>query len=270
MSYTPKNLYPPFSSSSVNWGYWSQTSETLNGQPCFARSGAWQGLCNEIYLDVGTYTYSCYIKSAALRERSALNIEPNNSSEYAHYSDRATIEYLYSEYFDIPGDNTWRRYYLIVRVTSAGYVAPRAESRFNLSTAMTISAPQLEVGDEMTDYEPYNCTWYIGLDGELHNTQFIDLPAAAMSQPYPYALWRITPGVNDGYPYNMLLPDIARQNGAFENCTSLQIVRIPKTVKAIGDNAFTGTNLKSVIIASDCEYSESSFPEDCKIYFYPD
>ena len=56
--------------------------------------------------------------------------------------------------------------------------------------------------------------------------------------------------------------------GAFENAEKLRKIVIPESVKKIGENSFSGTALESVKIASDCEYSESSFPEGCEIGFY--
>ena len=58
--------------------------------------------------------------------------------------------------------------------------------------------------------------------------------------------------------------------GAFENAEKLRKIVIPESVKKIGARSFLGTDLKSIKIASDCEYSESSFPEGCKIEFYSD
>ncbi|MDE5936604.1 MAG: leucine-rich repeat domain-containing protein [Ruminococcus sp.] len=56
--------------------------------------------------------------------------------------------------------------------------------------------------------------------------------------------------------------------GAFENAEKLRKIVIPESVKKIGTKSFSGTALKSVKIASDCEYSATSFPEDCEIEFY--
>ncbi len=56
--------------------------------------------------------------------------------------------------------------------------------------------------------------------------------------------------------------------GAFENAEKLRKIIIPESVKKIGKKSFSGTALKSVKIASDCEYSVSSFPEGCEIEFY--
>lgn len=52
------------------------------------------------------------------------------------------------------------------------------------------------------------CTWFIDADGLPTNIKFIDIPEEAMTKPYPKSVWRITPNINDGLPYNDLLPDI--------------------------------------------------------------
>lgn len=58
--------------------------------------------------------------------------------------------------------------------------------------------------------------------------------------------------------------------GAFCNDRSLSIVSIPRSVKKIGRFAFRNTSLTSVMIANDCEYFPTSFPDGCTINFYPD
>lgn len=58
------------------------------------------------------------------------------------------------------------------------------------------------------------------------------------------------------------------RKGAFKNASHLEKVYIPETVKKIGAESFAGTALKSVKISADCEYSESSFPDECRIEFY--
>lgn len=58
--------------------------------------------------------------------------------------------------------------------------------------------------------------------------------------------------------------------GAFCNDSSLSIISIPRSVKKIGRFAFRNTSLTSVMIAQDCEYYPTSFPDGCTINFYPD
>lgn len=111
-------------------------------------------------------------------------------------------------------------------------------------------------------------SWYMGADYPT-NDKFPELPAAAMNKPYPKALWRIDPQINGGYPYHELLPEVPLL-GAFANAVNLKTVRIPETVKTIGRYAFRNTQLTSVTIARDCEYSPTSFPDGCVVNFYPD
>jgi hypothetical protein len=112
-------------------------------------------------------------------------------------------------------------------------------------------------------------SWYIGEDGYPTNDEFPDLPAAPMTEPWPYAYWRIDPLVNNGYPFNELMPGLVRKGpGAFCNAGKLTRVRIPESVKTIGKEAFRNTALRSVTIAPDCTYSETSFPPGCEISYY--
>lgn len=112
-------------------------------------------------------------------------------------------------------------------------------------------------------------SWYMGADGYPTNDQFPELPTVAMAKPYPKALFRTDLQVNNGYPFNELMPEDP-QLGAFANSTNLKTVRIPETVKTIGRYAFRNTQLTSVTIASDCEYYPTSFPDGCVVNFYPD
>ncbi len=104
--------------------------------------------------------------------------------------------------------------------------------------------------------------WYYSNDRLTHE-DMPDAPEKAMSKPYPKALWRI----DDDIPYHELLP-LEKPSGAFMNAVKLEYVRIPTSVQKIGRYAFTNTALRKVSIPSDCEYSETSFPENCLIEFY--
>lgn len=108
-------------------------------------------------------------------------------------------------------------------------------------------------------------------NNKLTNTDFVNLPSAPFHD-YPLMFWRINQDINNGMPYIPLMLDIPESapNGAFENATYLKKVVIPKSCKSIGAKAFAGTLLTSVTIASDCTYSETSFPNGCVVNFYPD
>lgn len=138
--------------------------------------------------------------------------------------------------------------------------------------------------------------WKMGANGEPYHEYLAELPEAPLKQPYPKAVWRIKDGrpyhdfllplaetplakpypktvwrtdplVNGGKLFHDLLP-IPEPLGAFRNAKHLTAARIPESVKKIGTEAFRYTALEKVKIASDCEYSETSFPERCKVEFY--
>lgn len=54
----------------------------------------------------------------------------------------------------------------------------------------------------------YENAWYMSEDGYPKYSLFPELPTAAMMKPYPKALWRIDPQINNGYPYHELLPNV--------------------------------------------------------------
>lgn len=58
--------------------------------------------------------------------------------------------------------------------------------------------------------------------------------------------------------------------GAFANASVLREVHIPKSVMYIGESAFRNTSIAEVTINSQCKYYPTSFPDFCKINFYPD
>ena len=83
------------------------------------------------------------------------------------------------------------------------------------------------------------------------------------SEPYPYSVMIQKEGEYPKYPYLDII-DV----GAFANATKLKYVRIPESVKKIGEYAFRNTLLTSVTIARDCEYYPTSFPDGCVVNFY--
>lgn len=117
----------------------------------------------------------------------------------------------------------------------------------------------------------------------------------AYSEPLPYKVFRQNENINNGYPYikdsNEYLsvlkspfpqtifiqskneyPKFSNLKpidaGAFCYASNLRTMKIPKSVKYIGETAFRHTTLTEVTIATDCVFYPTSFPEGCKINFY--
>lgn len=115
------------------------------------------------------------------------------------------------------------------------------------------------------------------------------------SIPIPYKVFRQNENINNGYPYikdsNEYLSVLKSpfpqtifiqskneypkfyhlkpiDTGAFCYASNLKTVKIPKSVKYIGETAFRHTALTEVTIAADCKYYPTSFPDGCKINFY--
>lgn len=112
--------------------------------------------------------------------------------------------------------------------------------------------------------------WTMTADGgRARDAADIDIPEYQV--PIPLAAWRIEQGYNGGFPFSRLIPHIPRSAGAFQQAQLLSRVRIPKSVKRIGTDAFSGTALTHVKIAADCTYTEgTSFPEGCIVSHYDD
>ncbi len=112
--------------------------------------------------------------------------------------------------------------------------------------------------------------WVMTADGaRARDASDIDIPE--YQSPPPLAAWRIEQGYNGGFPFSRLIPHIPRSAGAFQQAQLLSRVRIPKSVKRIGTDAFSGTALTHVKIAADCTYTEgTSFPEGCIVSHYDD
>lgn len=86
---------------------------------------------------------------------------------------------------------------------------------------------------------------------------------------YPDILWRVDGVTNNGMIYSPLIPNMITV-GAFKDVSTLRRVVIPNSCKRIGLVSFSGTNIREVVIASDCSYSQTSFPQGCTIDFYSD
>lgn len=94
-----------------------------------------------------------------------------------------------------------------------------------------------------------------------------------VNTPYTYSIYPLTFSYDNiytpwkfdtdskSYPVVQLL----RTLGAFSHSLNLKSIDIPNTVQSIGTYAFTHTLLNSVTISNNCDYSETSFPQNCTI-----
>lgn len=98
-------------------------------------------------------------------------------------------------------------------------------------------------------------------DGQLqHHTPCFD-------QPYPTVFW-FTNSTQDDVVHNNQLT--AQPMGAFMNAFNITAITFPTTLTKLGDTVATNTLLTSVTIPSTCQYnSDSSFPKDCEVRFFP-
>lgn len=255
MSYEFRNLYPPYTGNLTSW---AKESGLYRNQPIYSRNTAWNGLYTPLTLEVGTYTVSFFYKTSVARVIS-ISLAPYGESSEG-------IEPYGTGPVNAQGSNEWQRLSCTFTISERRNLNPRIENRTTESTKLYVSAPQLEVGSEMTLFEGYHSTWYIDDSGELTHTNFPVIPERAFQLPLPKSVWR-NAEYNHEYLYSELMPEIPA-NGAFANASELTQVSISQSVKYIGEEAFRHTKLKSVTIASDCTYFDTSFPEGCEIKFY--
>lgn len=102
-------------------------------------------------------------------------------------------------------------------------------------------------------------------NNKLLNTESMAAPSEPFHGDSPHIFWKNIGG-RPALLDMLSSPDL----GAFANANELSKVSIPKSCKFIGKTAFKNTKITSVTIASDCTYSDTSFPEGCAINFYPD
>ena len=112
--------------------------------------------------------------------------------------------------------------------------------------------------------EPYPPFWWYISSGKLKHDGLPEPITSLMNEPYPPFWWYVSNGklTHNGLP-------VPAPVGAFRNCGQLKTAIIPESIKNIGSHAFAETALKSVTIASDCVYSDTSFPSRCTVNFYP-
>ena len=106
-------------------------------------------------------------------------------------------------------------------------------------------------------------TWHIVNNRFTNEYLSYPITGTLIQDPYPAFWWYKD---NDALKNRYLSEPV--YSGAFCDCTGLKTVVIPASVKYIGDYAFYNTALTSVTIASDCVFSDISFPPRCIINYY--
>ena len=107
--------------------------------------------------------------------------------------------------------------------------------------------------------------WYVNStdDDVVHDGEMTP-HSPAIDHPFPNIFWY---SIGDDVTHDGTY--MCEPMGACVRCTNLTTINIPQSVKKIGPNMATNTGLTSVTIASDCEYSSTSFPANCTVNFYP-
>lgn len=123
------------------------------------------------------------------------------------------------------------------------------------------------VGDDVVIQAPYATSSFTVNIGVYNKTGHSITENATFNNVtiYEHSSWNIV----NGKLQNSDAPQV-QPIGAFNNCSNLTVVYIPPSVKKIGKYAFHNTALTGVMIAQDCEYYDTSFPDGCAVNFYPD
>lgn len=240
--------------------------------------------------DYGNQNSSTRVRSAGryavnLGQQIKISAESNSNikTNVMLYADSTTNRALWDsgwfnngESIDVSNYPTAKYFRVVLRKSDGANITP-----------LDIISCQAEVTDTEIDY-----IWHVK-NGELICDNFYIPANSEMIKPYPKSYFRVE---YDGNITSELLPELQHKegrplaqwyideqkgltsnflpekylSGAFANAINLSEVVIPRSCKKIGRYAFANTKLKLVVIASDCEYYPTSFPEGCRIKFYPD
>ena len=154
------NIYPPIDNNSINhsyWGEWYTWERYLPDEPAYNTFRQYIGLGNEIYVDVGTWTFSVYMKAEYQLNNSARFII-TEASDFPHYSQRATVSEATKAISTVQA--TYQRFTFTFNVTEAGYICPRIEKTDDSGTQIIVTCYQLESGSQATVYKPMGTTTY--------------------------------------------------------------------------------------------------------------
>lgn len=120
--------------------------------------------------------------------------------------------------------------------------------------------------------EPYNfSSWYLGVNEEkILNT---GLESANFEEPYNWCVWYLANDPDNNFDINT--GSWEEMLGAFANNKTLTTLIIPNQVTKLGLNSFRRSNLESISLPSNIEYTEyngvdSTFPKDIEIHIRND
>lgn len=147
------NTYPPIDDNSVNRGYWGMNVDGgLYGEPCYNKYNAWGGVCNAIYLEPGTYTFSVYIKTDLATNGIRIYVKGNSnySPNYLPWAEGVGNGIVCTT------GTSYQRFSHTFKVTAAGYVYPRVEKSEDDGNNVFVTCFQLEKGSTASPYVAYN------------------------------------------------------------------------------------------------------------------
>ena len=123
----------------------------LPDEPAYNYWNSGRGLCNEINLPVGTYTFSVYVKGEV--PSIACEILVAEDSSFPHYANEAVVS-VGSTVCTV--STSWQRYTVTFDVTTAGYVSPRIQKTQDDGNNIYVTCWQLEQGSSASAYIAYN------------------------------------------------------------------------------------------------------------------
>ena len=150
------NVYPPINSDSINRGNWGEIAtwdRYLPDEPGYNYWNSGKGLCNEINLPIGTYTFSVYVKGEAPSIPCEILIAED--ATFPQYTNRAVVS-VGSTSCTI--STSYQRYTVTFEVTTAGYVSPRIQKTQDDGNNIYVTCWQLESGTTASSYVVYNTT----------------------------------------------------------------------------------------------------------------
>ena len=149
------NVYPPIDDYSVNRGDWgTDPTGGLYGEPCYNKWSAWGGVCNAIYLEPGTYTFSVYMKTESATNGIRIYVKGNSnySPNYIPWAEGVGNGIVCTT------STSYQRFSHTFNVTTAGYVYPRVEKSEDDGNNVFVTCFQLEKGSTASPYVAYNTT----------------------------------------------------------------------------------------------------------------